>query len=277
MNEECSIARDLMPQVIDQVASPESRAFVERHTAGCEPCAQVYADMLGEPQPAQNGGSAAEALSFKAAVSSLRKTLGWKRLRTALLATALTLALVIAGYAGYTYLFESPYHRAMPMDAYEVNLYQGSDGTIYGATHFLKNYAGSGPDIEVTENGEIVYLFWYCAIIPVEKERLPQPNPQYGVRLSMTADGALTLGDGTAIREIRQGTPSDYVVVYRAGDAIPPLDPATDEYLRMEEAYFEQIDEAQQMDFDAQTEFQVYTEQWERDHGAQATATPVAP
>ena len=274
MDKDCAIARDLMPQVIDNVASGESRTFVEAHVATCEPCAQVYAEMQSEICTTQNGGNAAEALSFQTAVSDLRKTMGWRRLRTALIAVTLTLALVITGYAAYFFLVDSPYYRNMPMDAYAIRLYQSSDKTVYCATHFLKNIAGNGPDIQTEEGGAIVYIYWRCAIIPIEHDRIPQPNPQYGIRLTLTKDGALTFGDDVVILEIRQGTPDDYTVVYRQGDAILPLDSATDEYLRMEEAYFNQMDEAQQMSYDAQTEFQDYTAQWERDHGAQATTTP---
>ena len=38
MNKDCAMARDLMPLVIDNVASEESREFVENHMAGCDEC-----------------------------------------------------------------------------------------------------------------------------------------------------------------------------------------------------------------------------------------------
>ena len=53
MNKDCAMARDLMPLVIDNVASEESREFVEKHLAGCGECSAVYEEMKKE---AANGG-----------------------------------------------------------------------------------------------------------------------------------------------------------------------------------------------------------------------------
>ena len=45
MMSECHVARDLMPLVIDGVASEESQGLVQAHLESCGDCAQVYADM----------------------------------------------------------------------------------------------------------------------------------------------------------------------------------------------------------------------------------------
>ena len=49
-NEEisCGVARDLMPLVIDDACSADSREAVERHMADCEPCAQYFQEMIKE-------------------------------------------------------------------------------------------------------------------------------------------------------------------------------------------------------------------------------------
>lgn len=44
----CQVVRDLMPLVLDQVCSEDSRKIVEEHTAQCAPCAEAFADMKAE-------------------------------------------------------------------------------------------------------------------------------------------------------------------------------------------------------------------------------------
>ena len=252
MNKDCAIARDLMPPVIDGVASGESRDFVQEHTAACEPCAQVYRDMQSEIQAVEDETAEDTAVSFKAAMAQLRKTMGWRRIKTALLTVILTFVLIIVGYCGHYYLFKYNNGRVMPMDAYTISVYQGSDGTAYGATHFLKDYAANGPMITSDDDCKTLYIWWNTTIVEKELTHVPHPNPQYGIHMTMTADGNLTLYGETVIQEIRQGTPDDYTVVYRAGDVIPPLDPSVDAYFQTQKSYFDQINEAQRMWEDAQ-------------------------
>jgi hypothetical protein len=241
MNKDCAIARDLMPSVIDGVASGESRAFVEAHVAACAECAQVYADMKSEIQAVETGKDTAAAISFQTAMAQLRKTMGWRRIKTAALAVLLTLALLIAGKGIQYYLYDYSNGRIMPMDAYQISVYQGSGGTAYGTTHFLKFYAANGPMIAVEDDGEILYIYWKTTIIQKELERIPYPNPQYGVHMILTADGNLSLDGSTVIREIRQGTEDHYVTVYRAGDDIPAVDPVVDTYFQNQETYFQHL------------------------------------
>ena len=236
MNKDCAIARDLMPSVIDGVASGESRAFVEEHAAACESCARVYVDMQSKIKAVETETATDTTVSFKTAMAQLRRTMGWRRLKSALLAVVVTFVLITAGYCGHYYLFKYSCGRILPMDAYEVRIYQGSDGTAYGATHFRKNYIVNGPMITVADNGKILYISWRTTIIERELTHMSLPNPQYGIHLKTTANGDLLLGDAV-IEEIRQGTPDDYITVYRAGDVIPPLDSVTDEYFLMEDPY----------------------------------------
>ena len=107
------------------------------------------------------------------------------------------------------------------------------------------------------------------------------PNPQYGVRMMLDMDNTLMLGPDATIREIRQGTKDDYVTVYRAGDFIAPLDPAVEEYFRIENNYVDRLDEARQMQqdaeqlhMDAQTEFYDSLEQWENSQTDSPAETP---
>ena len=45
---ECAIVRDLMPPVLDRVASRESLEFVENHILTCEECRKQYEEMKAD-------------------------------------------------------------------------------------------------------------------------------------------------------------------------------------------------------------------------------------
>ncbi|MBQ9263505.1 MAG: zf-HC2 domain-containing protein [Clostridia bacterium] len=50
---DCKIIQDLMPLVIDEACSEESRRAVEAHVAGCTNCAKIYETMKAAvPAPA---------------------------------------------------------------------------------------------------------------------------------------------------------------------------------------------------------------------------------
>lgn len=248
MNKNCAIARDLMPAVIDRVASAQSRAFVDEHVAACTACAQVYADMQSEIHAVETAALADTASSFKTTMAQLRKTLGWKRLKTAVLAVVITLVLLFGVYAAYYYLFADSSARCLPMDEYDVILYQDSDDTVYLTTFLFKTYqAMSASSKTYNDDSSILYVCWKSAIFPKEVEQCQLPN-LLGSKLQITADGSLYFDDGTLLQEVRQGTPDDYVTVYQAGDALPPLDPIMEQYFRSQD----QRDDAQQMFADAE-------------------------
>ena len=45
---DCNVIRDLMPLVLDRVASDESRALVEEHMGSCGKCRKQYEEMKAE-------------------------------------------------------------------------------------------------------------------------------------------------------------------------------------------------------------------------------------
>ena len=51
MNKECGMVRDLLPLVIDEVASERSREYVETHLSGCAECTAVFEEMKGKIPP----------------------------------------------------------------------------------------------------------------------------------------------------------------------------------------------------------------------------------
>lgn len=123
MKNECNIVRDLMPLVIDGVASEESTQMVAEHVKDCEPCTKVYA----EYQKNLPNRSPKEELDI--AAKALRK---WRRSRKALLIGATTLITLVVLFTGI-YVWDAltaPYVNTLPLDEYEVRLVRMQDGQV---------------------------------------------------------------------------------------------------------------------------------------------------
>ena len=99
MTNNCNVAKDLMPLVIDGVASEESRKLVVDHVWKCERCAEVYKDMQAEMQPDKPD----ESDYLDAAARKLRrKQKNRKRILIAV-TCMVTVILVLVGLWGYDY------------------------------------------------------------------------------------------------------------------------------------------------------------------------------
>ena len=97
MKMNCDMARDLMPLVIDQVASDASRQAVSEHLAECEECKRLMEDMRKEPAVAAPDGP--EDSRFIRLCRKVERRFRW-RLAAVIAASALAIALLAATY-GY--------------------------------------------------------------------------------------------------------------------------------------------------------------------------------
>ena len=125
MKDKCSIARDLMPLVIDGACSEESSSFVKEHVSQCPPCAEVWGEMKTElPRMAAEKEKAELEKAARAMKKKRRKRVFW----TALLSVMAAVVLVFGG--GWLYDELTVYtHVPMSKDEVDVKLYKTSDGT----------------------------------------------------------------------------------------------------------------------------------------------------
>ena len=89
MTNNCNVARDLMPLVIDGVASEESQQYVDEHIAECTECALTYGAMRVELPRANQEKERAE---MEKAARKLRR----KRIFRVVLAAVLSIAIFLA-------------------------------------------------------------------------------------------------------------------------------------------------------------------------------------
>lgn len=125
MKDKCSIARDLMPLVIDGACSEESSSFVKEHVSQCPPCAEVWGEMKTElPRMAAEKEKAELEKAARAMKKKRRKRVFW----TVLLSVMAAVVLVFGG--GWLYEELTVCSRVpMDKDEYTVQLYKMSDGT----------------------------------------------------------------------------------------------------------------------------------------------------
>ncbi|MBR5111426.1 MAG: hypothetical protein IK099_14700 [Clostridia bacterium] len=227
MNKECEIARDLMPLVLDEVASGGSKTLVYDHVVGCAECA-AYMDKLKNDMPAPDESrQEEEKQAFAQATEKLKKKKRQRVLRSVLLGALAACVLLIAGYFGYWQI--TGLKSQIPLDAYDISLARLEDGSIV----VTADYHGSRTPLYATsffedligdKRGVTEYIGMEKYWISHEME-YPMQN---GSPISFSADYL----ERHSIQEIRQGTPKDYRTVWKKGDSIPAASP------EMEEFYF---------------------------------------
>ncbi len=125
MTNNCNVARDLMPLVIDGVASEESQQYVDEHIAECTECALTYGAMKVElPRTNQEK----ERAEMEKAAKEMRKKRRKRIAKSVVLGVVLCFVLVVGGQRLWEEL--TLYSRySMAKSEVAVQLYKMSDGT----------------------------------------------------------------------------------------------------------------------------------------------------
>lgn len=126
MKNNCNVARDLMPLVIDGVASEESQHYVDEHIAECTECAVTYGSMKVELPRANQEKERAE---MEKAAKKLRK----KRILRAVIAALLAIAVFLGGTLAWKeidYRLTQDHSQTMALDEYSVRLVQTREGSV---------------------------------------------------------------------------------------------------------------------------------------------------
>ncbi|MDO4740295.1 MAG: zf-HC2 domain-containing protein [Eubacteriales bacterium] len=273
MTKKCGMARDLMPLVIDNAASEESREYVFRHMEGCEQCKHAFEEMqeeVGAPAP----GSETD-LAFAHSVWQLKKKQKIRKIWICALCVFLAFCLAFAGAELYNGL---RMHNLIDKgsDELDVSIFTLPSGEVQ--LH-LQSKEGTGPMSEVCrrstllgEDGRWELYIWAqkprFAALTSENTLNDSvlPSESSGLALRMI-DGALytvshdyniktrdggTDEDGqkrvrfdlhwyapTEISRIYYGRPyqDDPVLLYAEGDELEEISP--EKYIKILEATFD--------------------------------------
>ncbi len=220
MKNDCNIVRDLMPLVIDGVASEESTQMVTEHVKDCEPCAKVYEELKSDlPQPAR-------PMNYEEAAKALRK---WRRVRkTLLILLTMLITVVVLVVAGMLAKHLSQTTVMVDIGTYNVqflmfedqvqpiSVYTGMDG-VYGW--------GRRNEYDL-ENGTVRIKYYVNkGVITYPWEENNWIGDAFVDNVPCTfVDGQMMLSNGGekyTVTEIVLTDEKNERVIYRTGDTLP--------------------------------------------------------
>ena len=245
MKSKCNVARDLMPLVVDGVASEESRQYVDDHIAECTECALAYGAMKVELPRANRERERAEMERTAKAMKKKRR----KRLILAGVVGALmSIVLLVTGNWLYQRLTLSMQYP-MDKDDFTVQLYGMSDGSgiavfdlaqddaicgvSMGYGNGIVNLQMSEPAIQLgDERYEIMYGGYRTWEMGFLDER-GWMNIAEWTWLGRGNDGGETYLECNQepIKEIWINYGDGQELVYRHGDEVPTCSPEMEAYL----------------------------------------------
>lgn len=239
--EQCGVIQDLLPLVVDNVASQESQQLVEAHLSDCTECKALRNDMQREMR---TGAAAEKDDRFIQLCLKVRKTLSWKRVLRTFIALALAVGLLAGGIAYAQYKMYIDWQEYMPQQ-YSLSINENGLLQFEYASDGSHGYLGYGYGFYQKEKG-VFYLTPHISSWPQIFSKVDATRTDLFNDIRVR-DGALVYveriqGDElvfdeetgcqkwketiqrTEIKELRIGTETDYTVAYRKGDALPTLD-----------------------------------------------------
>lgn len=230
MKKDCEVVRDLMPLVLDDVASDGSKHMVSAHVQTCAECA-AYMNQLKADLPAGKKSELDSRAAFDAAAQTLRKQKRRRTLRNILLGALIVCILGLANLYCFDWLMNET--RPIPTSEYGIQLSKLADGRLVASFDYHESmtplYVKRQQVTETAADGSRAEILYLCA----EKHIVPQTASTPMQNTGFTLDTNWQ----TANAEIRQGTPEEYQVLWRQEDedaAIPAASPEMEAYYAWE-------------------------------------------
>lgn len=244
---DCDVARDLMPLCLEDVASEKSRAQVNEHLESCEDCRLVYEDMKKDPPAA--AVPAPDEVKLSAAFRKLLRAIRMKHLLWLMIGAVAGAILIGAGSYAYMRLFTDA-NTPIPPKFIEAQLLEMSSGHVLIQMDAVGGYKFHSLQGSYEPEG-VIYM---TPVKPVVDLSDDSPAPFTFTQDLRMKDGVMYQGGfeelldsgrtkwvwhsyQDVVKEIRLGTPEDYVVLYKQGDTLQPCPK------ELEEQYLNQVQE----------------------------------
>ena len=232
---DCNMIRDLMPLVLDHVASHESREAVETHIMTCEECRKQYDAMKSDLPEETRAEYDEEQKQFTDALKAVRKKKIRRRICTIALTALACMAAVLIGLFVYDALF---WKMTVPVDNqyYSLSMCETKSGQYIitaDATRLDFNTVTASEDAFI-DGRNILYIRFMSA---------PIHTPASAGSMTEKWDTMIIENDGEeTLDEIRQGTPDHYITIWKNGERIPAASEEMERYYALEKAYEQWFD-----------------------------------
>ena len=245
MKNNCNVARDLMPLVIDGVASEESQQYVDEHIAECTECALTYGAMKVElPRISAEKERAEMERAAKEMQKKRRKRVLW----TALISVVIYIVVFVGGdWLYHTLTLSTQY--PMDKDEFTVQLYKQSDGAGLIVFDMAQDDAVCG--VSMGYGNGILNLYMNEPVLQLGDERYERMYGGYRTNelgfiddrgwmniaewqwLGGSVDGRESYIERNQepIKEIWINYTNGQELIYKHGDEVPTCSPEMEAYL----------------------------------------------
>ena len=232
---DCPVVRDLMPLVLDRVASDESREMVEGHIGTCAECRKQYEDMKSVLPEDTRAEYEEEQKQFTQALEAVRKTRIKRRIRLVALAAAICLAVTLAGLFSYDALFHR-YTAAVDNSLYSLSVVEMKSGQWIVTAEMGRIRFDTNPELlDVNEDGRnICYIRLMAPPVHPEDPALLVEGKREIARFENDGDAKPA--------ELRQGSPGNYVTVWKEGEPMPAASEEMERYQALSDMYWNVFD-----------------------------------
>jgi len=225
----CKVVLDLMPLVLDRVASDESRRIVEEHIACCAECRKQYDKMKADMPTGIRIEYEKEQRDFIAAIRAVRE----KRLKRQILAVSLAVILCLAAAFAGMFAYDLLFNRmsvVVENELYTMNLSKLADGRIvvtadasgidFGTITCSEEY--------VTDGRHVIYIHFLTTPIRHDGFNMPSESAKWCMYI-------LPDGSENELHEIRQGNLDQSQTIWSQGDPIPAASEEMEEYFALQD------------------------------------------
>lgn len=247
---QCDIARDLMPLSIDGVCSEGSQRFLDAHITVCEPCRDIFGKMKAGNLPQMEVEPAKEAQALKQGLRWLGRRFRALWIALAGISAAFVLLLVVAGVNQVAWNWITD----IPLDQYSTRIHSASPyvSITMSANFLAQDYVGHSLDIRsademgVNRTGQpnAVILTYTLEYYPRQAKNSASHLPDYTFTTGLTSyelchDGSyiymvdgmegvtpsdgkhlMLLDTGSPVSEIRVRAGSEEKTIYAWGDEL---------------------------------------------------------
>ena len=169
MKTSCQITKDLLPLVVDEIASDDTRAYVEAHLSGCVNCQKNLELLRENTVDIRRETVEKEEQLFERAAAAMRKKRAKRTAGKILLGAMIGLMLLFGIYGAKQELYDNRTAVRMDEKDYDIRLSQLADGRVMASVKLNGRHTIGGTSTSVLEGEDgarELHLDLWTSIIP---------------------------------------------------------------------------------------------------------------